>query len=402
MPVYTYKAKRGPDQVVQGELTADSRAAALLEIDARGYSPVWVRERTETGSKRKKRFFRRIRYRDVTILTRQLASMIRSGVPILRSLSTIAGQTENPRLGRIVTEIQSAVRDGSMLSEALSRYPALFSDLYVNMVRSGESAGALDVCLFRLADSREREEDIRRRVQAAMAYPILIMSVGVATVFMLLAFFLPRVIDLFKDYPSLPLPTRILIATSRFCSDNWYWVVIMLVLFWAIFKRLTALDRGRALIDSIVLQTPVIGKFMCQADIGRFARTLALLTDAGVSVDRALSLSADTLKNAVLKTEIGEVREDTIRRGMPLSASLKRTKHFPEFVCNMCAVGEEAGRLDEALAEVASFYEKEVEQSNRLLTSLIEPVLILIVGSIVGLIVAAMLLPIFEMGTAVR
>ena len=402
MPAYTYKAKRGSGQTVEGELTADSRAAALLEIDARGYSPVWVRERTDTVRKRRTRIFRRIRFREVTILTRQLAGMIRSGVPILRALSTIAGQTENPRLSRIVREIMAAVRDGGMLSEALSPHPALFPDLYINMIRSGESAGKLDTCLFRLADSREREEDIRRRVQAAMAYPILIMTVGVATVFLLLAFFLPRVMELFKDYPSLPLPTRMLIATSRFCSDNWHWMVLILALLWAIFRRLKAIDRGRAFVDTLILQLPAVGKFVCQADIGRFARTLALLTDAGVPIDRALALSADTLKNAVLRAEIGQVRQDTVQRGVPLSEGLKRTRHFPEFVSNMCAVGEEAGRLDEALAEVALFYEKEVEQSNRLLTSLIEPVLILIVGSIVGLIVAAMLLPIFEMGTAVR
>jgi len=404
MPTYTYKAKRGPDQTVESELTADSRAAALLEIDGMGYSPVWVREKTDTdtGAKRRVSIRRRIRYRDVTILTRQLASMIRAGVPILKSLATIAGQTENARLSSTVTDIQSAIRDGSMLSDALSRYPALFSELYVNMVRSGESAGVLDTCLFRLADAREREEDIRRRVQAAMAYPVLILTVGVATVFMLLAFFLPRIMELFQDYPSLPLPTRMLISTSQFCSDNWYWIVIMLVLLWAIFKRLTALDRGRTMVDTLILKVPVIGKFVRQADIGRFARTLALLLEAGVAIDRSLLLSADTLKNAVLRAEIGTVRENTIQRGFSLSAGLKRTRYFPEFVANMCAVGEEAGRLDEALSEVASFYEKEVEQSNRVLTSLIEPILILVVGLIVGLIVAAMLLPIFEMGTSVR
>lgn len=402
MATYTYKAKSGPDKTVQGELTADSRAAALLEIDARGYSPVWVKERTETGTKRRVRFARRIRYREITILTRQLASMIRAGVPILRCLSTLSGQTENPRLSRMVADIQASIRDGNMLSDALSRYPAQFSELYVNMVLAGESAGVLDTCLSRLADAREREEDVRRRVQAAMAYPLLILSVGVGTIFMLLAFFLPRVMELFKDYPRLPLPTRMLISTSTFCSENWYWIVIILVLIWAIFKRLTALDKGKTLVDTLVLSLPMIGKFVCQADIGRFARTLALLIDAGVPVDKALLLSANTLKNSILRAEIETVRQDTVQRGFALSTGLKRTRHFPEFVSNMCAVGEEVGQLDESLSEVASFYEKEVEQSNRLLTSLVEPILILIVGLIVGLIVAAMLLPIFEMGTAVR
>jgi type II secretory pathway component PulF len=401
MPTFAYKAKTGPGQTVEGELQAQSRAAALLAVDEMGYSPLWVRQKSAASEKQRGRRGR-IRRRDITVFTRQLGSLTRSGVPILRSLATIARQTESLRLRATIEELENTIRDGSMLSDALARFPALFPDLYVNMIRAGESGGILDTSLFRLADAREKEEETRRKVQAAMAYPLLIVSVGVATVFVLLTFFLPRVIELFRDYRALPLPTRMLISTSDFFSDYWYWIVLAVVLVVAVFRRLVALDTGRTFVDALLLRLPLVGKFTRQSDIARFARTLALLVDCGIPIDRGLALSADTLRNAVLRAEIEDVHRNTVQRGLSLSAGLKKTAHFPDFVSNMTAVGEEAGNLDESLVEIAVFYEKEVDQQSRLMTSLLEPILILLVGVVVGFIVTAMLLPIFEMGTSIR
>lgn len=403
MPTYLYKAKNGPQETIEGELQADSRSVAVSRIDAMGYHPVWVREKdVEETSAARRIFGRRISNRDITVFTSQLASLTRSGVPILRALTTIANQTENASLQRVVQNVQITIRDGGMLSDALSKHPKHFNELFVNMVRSGESAGVLDVILTRITEAREREEDTRRRVQAAMAYPILILSVGLATVFALFAFFLPRVVALFSSYDDLPLPTQILIGISDFFSKRWYWILLVGFLVAAVLKRLAAMEKGRMFFDRINLHLPLVSRFLKESDIARFARTLGLLLDTGTPIDRALVLSSDTLRNSVLQEEVGEARDSTVKQGMPLSEGLHRTKYFPPFVANLVAVGEEGGKLPEALTEIATFYEKQVEQQSRMVTSLLEPLLILLVGTIVGFIVAAMLLPIFQLGGALR
>ena len=400
MPVYSYKAKQGPGRTVEGEIQASSRAEVLERIEQQGCSPVWVREKEAGAEKRRRswRRFRRITARDVTVFTRQLASLTRSNVPILKALATIADQTESVKFRRVVEGVEAGVRDGGMLSEAFVKHPALFPELYISMVRSGESAGILDVILQRLADAREAEEEIGRKVQSAMAYPALVLTVGILTVFTLFAFFLPRVVVLFKDYQNLPLPTRILIGTSDFFSKYWIGILLVVLLVAAVYRRVAATEQGRAFIDGIKLRVPLLNRFVQESEIARFARTFGLLIQAGIPIDRALDLSAATLENAVLRAEILRVRRSTVLQGMRLSEGLKRSEHFPPFVANMVAVGEEAGRLDDALAEIATFYEREVEQQSRLATSLLEPILILGVGLIVGFIVASMLLPIFQIG----
>jgi type II secretory pathway component PulF len=401
MPIYAYKVKHGPGRTIEGELEAASQAEALERLERDGASPVWVREKAESGSGRKRswRRDRRITARDVTVFTRQLASLIRSNVPILRALATIADQTGNLRFRRVVEGIEADVREGGMLSDAFARDPALFSELTVSMVRSGESAGLLDVILERLADAREAEEEVRRKVQAAMAYPLLVLAVGAATIFTLFAFFLPRVVQLFRDVRDLPLPTRLLIGTSDVFARYWAPMLIAMLSLVVVYRRLIATDAGRAVVHGLTLRIPLLGRFVRESEIARFARTLGLLIRAGIPIDRALDLGAQTLTNSVMRAEIEAVRRNTVQQGARLSEGLKRSAQFPPFVANMAAVGEEAGRLDDSLAEIATFYEREVEQQSRLATSLIEPILILGVGLIVGFIVASMLLPIFQLST---
>lgn len=400
MPDFSYKAKRGPGDTVEGHIEAETRSAALHELDAMGYTPVWVREaaarRNVSGRIRRGR---RIRRRDIGIFTRQLASLTRAGVPILRGLRTLAAQTANYRFQRVIGDLNATVRDGSLVSAAMARHPAVFSELYVNMVRSGESGGILDAVLFRLADAQDREEEIRRKVQAAVAYPLLVLAVGVLTIIFLLTVFMPRVASLYRSYTDLPWPTRVLIGTSDFFSDSWYWFALVLLLAVAVIKRVAVLDKGRIFFDSLKLRIPILGRSILQSEIARFARTLSLLLTAGIGIDKALGLSGDTLRNTVLQEEVETIRHRTINRGDTLSAGLEESLHFPPLVSNMAAVGEEGGNLDESLAEIALFYENEVDLQSRLATSLLEPVLILAVGLVVGFIVAAMLLPVFELGT---
>lgn len=403
MPKFKYKAKRGPDTGVEGELTAETYNSAVAKLDAMGLSPIWVREEGHEDYNAPVSGLanvRGVKQKDVTVFTRQLASLVKSGVPILKALNTISNQSANPAMRRLVEYIEQTVRDGNMLSDALRKYPTLFPEIYVNMVYSGESAGLLDKMLFRLALAREHEEEVRRKVQAAMAYPTLVIVVGVVTVFVLLTFFMPKIVVLFKDLKNLPLPTRMLMAVSDILSKAWYWVVGAVVFTSLLFKRAAANERGRFIIDSMKLNIPFIGSFILKRDISRFARTMALLIDAGINVDKAIKLSAGTLFNTVIRKEIMNAAEMTITQGMPFSTALRHIKFLPPLVANMSAVGEEGGKLDEALDEIASFYEAEIDQQSKIATSLIEPILILVVGLIVGFIVTAMLMPIFKLSTS--
>jgi type II secretory pathway component PulF len=402
MPTYIYRAKDGPGRTVEGEVGAENESAAANAVDSMGLSPVWVREKPE--ARRGSSIFRPrgVSARDVTVFSRQLASLLKAGVPILRALTTIRDQTSKPDFRRVVEDVEQRIRRGEMLSESLLPYPKLFPELYVNMVRSGEWGGVLDAMLERLANMREQEEEIRRKVQGAMAYPLLVVGVGFVTVFILLAFFMPKVVDLFAGYQDLPLPTRILIGVSGFFSSSWYWLILLGILAGAVYYRIRSQEQGRLAVDRLKLRIPLLRGFIQQSEIARFARTLSLLLDSGVAIDRGLELSARTLRNSVLRKEIENVRHDTVQQGMTMSAGLKRSQHIPPFVANMTAVGEESGKLETALTEIATFYEKEVEQQSRMAVSLLEPVLILIVGAVVGLIVMAMLLPIFEIGRGLR
>ncbi len=402
MPTYIYKAKDGPVKTVERELVAESKASAVARIESMGLIPIWVRPKGGGHAATIVPSQRGIRRAEVSVFTRQLASMIRSGVPILRALNTIEDQTENPRFQIIIGDLEASIRDGGMLSDGMRRYPKLFAELYVNMVESGETGGVLDTMLFRIAEARENEEENRRKVQAAMAYPVLVAVVGFLTVFVLLSFFMPRVMTLFEGYEELPLITRILLDSSAFREHDWDWVLLGGGLIFVVMQRIVALDRGRTLVDGWKLQLPLIGRFLRDVELGRLARTFALLIDAGISIDQVLRLSANAVHNAVIRREVDTVRKKTVQQGVTLSDGFKASSLFPPFVGNMLAVGEETGRLDESLNEVARFYESSVERKSRMATSLVEPVLLLVVGCVVGFIVFAMLLPIFEIGSGLR
>ncbi len=403
MPRYRYKAKEGPGETVERELIAVSHAAAVARIEAMGLVPVWVR--LAEGHKReplRRIRLHRVRRGDVTIFTRQLASMLRAGVPVLRALHSMQEQTESASMQAVVGEMAHAIRDGAMLSESLRAFPRLFPPLYISMVEAGEAGGVLDVVLERLADAREKEEEGRRKVQAAMAYPILVALVGAGTIVVLLAFFMPRVMALFEHVTDLPLPTRILLGTSSLLTEYGYWFLLLIGLVGVVLHRLAAMENGRIVLDRFLLQLPLLGRFLRDVEIGRFARTFALLVDAGIPLDRVLRLSGNTLHNTVLRREVDALRARTVQQGQRLSTGFRTSRIFPPFVGNMVAVGEETGRLEESLGEVGKFYEASVERFSRMLSALLEPILLLVVGGLVGFIVFAMLMPIFEIGGSLR
>lgn len=399
MPVYEYTAKRGPGRPETGEIRAASEAEALAALDADGYIPIRVQPR---GVDVPDRRHGSIRFHDITLFTRQMAGLLKAGVPMLRALATVSGQSSNTRFAGILERVSTAIRNGSTFSAALSEYPRVFSPLYVSMVRAGESAGALDQILWRLAEEREKQDDRWRRVQAALAYPVLLIMVGAATVFVLLAFFMPRVAALFEGWGRLPWPTRVLLAVSGWVSEYRMAILLSIALPLALLHRVARTRKGRLWLDRRILRLPLMGRLLLHHEIARFSRTLALLIKAGVAIGSALALAADTIRNRALRAEVQAVRQATVQQGRAFSEGLQRGRGFPPFLITMISVGEQSGRIDETLEETASFYEKEIDRMSNMATSLLEPALILVIGGLVGFIVAAMLLPIFEFGAVVR
>ena len=403
MPTFAYKAKKGPEQTIEGEIVAESRSSAMAKLERMGLNPLSLDE--TAGDRRAASAVRehRVRDREITVLTRQLAGLLRAGVPILRALTTIQQQSENRAVQSVLMDLSRSIRDGRTLSESLARHPLLFPEIYVNMVRSGESAGMLDEILMRLAEARESDDELRSRVTAAIAYPALVLSVGAVSVFVILTFFLPRIMHLFEGMSQkLPLPTQIVMAVSSVFAHYWPVMILLLGVGGLIIRRAVKSEAGRLATDAWVLRFPVIGNFARDTDIVRFSRTLSLLIKAGLSVDRALTLSANTLTNRRLRGAVLAAAGETVQQGSTIADGFKRRPEIPQFVTNMTAVGEESGRLDEALLEVAAFYQRELDRDLRLVSTLLEPVLILSVGVVVGFIIFAMLLPIFQLGQAIR
>ncbi len=404
MTTYIYTAKRGPDRTVRGELEAESLDVAVARMDALGLIPVQVTEKTAQRESRVRRGAgtRGVRRAQVTVLTRQLASLLRAGVPVLRALRTAGEQSESPAVRAVLDDIAAAIRDGMMLSEAMGRHPALFPPLYLSMVQAGEAAGSLDASFLRMAETREMEEDMRRKVQAALAYPALILATGLATVVVLVAFFLPRIASLFESYRQLPWPTRLLMSSSGFLSHAWPWLTAVLAAAALAGRRARASPRVRASLDRGVLKIPLIAGMVRDREVGRFARTLGQLIRAGVPIERCLALSGGVMRNSVLRADVERVRRAVMDEGMSMSEALRRYSGLPGFLASMLAVGEESGRVEQSLDEAAVFYEKRLEQATRVTGSLVEPLLVLAVGAVVGGIVAAMLLPVFSLSASLR
>ena len=320
----------------------------------------------------------------------------------MRALNVIQDQTENPRLQEILGDIVSHVRDGKSFSDALAVYPKVFPPIYVSMVSSGEVGGILGGVLSRLADFSEKEEELQGKVRAAMAYPALICLVGMGTVAVLLIFVVPKLVLLFQDVGQvLPLPTQILIAVSNGVAKYW-WVALLIAALGGFLGRRQSLPQGaRLAIDRIKLRFPVWGSLIKKVEIARFARSLATLLSHGVPILQAMQSVYQATGNEMLKGELQKIG-DQLRGGTTLSQGMRLSRIFPNLVINMVSVGEEAGSLDRSLIKIADTYEREADRAMKMMTALVEPVMILVMGSVVGFIVVSMLLPIFQIDILAR
>jgi type II secretion system protein F len=404
MATFSYKAKDQKGELIQGTMDADNQPAVVSRLQTMGYFPILIS--AEASGRREsfqisKLLGRRIRTSDIATLNRQLADLLSAGVPLVKSLSIIVNQTANPQLRTIINDVNSDVQGGVTLAHALAKHPKVFSKLFCAMVRAGEAGGILDAVLQRLADFAESEEELRSKVKASLAYPVIMVFAGGAAVTILLTVVIPKIVKIFAELnQTLPVPTQILIGTTNFITSNilflLFGIVVVAFGLWN-FARST---EGKLFFHRVQLRIPLVGAIILKREISRFARTLGSLLHNGVPILSALEITEEVMTNIYVRDEVAKISEQ-IKQGSAVAAPLRDSTIFPPVVVNMISIGEETGKLDEVLIKIAQSNETEVDRLLKTLTSLIEPIIILIMGCVVAFIVISMLLPIFNLNPAV-
>jgi len=401
MPTYAYRAKDTTLKAIEGTIEAESQTAAIARLSSLGIFPVTIEEAAAPSAGRSAAgpsLRRRVNSATLAYTSRQLADLLGGGLPLFNALTLLTQQTEHRHLREVVADVGGLVREGRTFSDALATHPGVFSPLYINMIRAGETTGSLDAVLVRLADLLESESELRSRVTSALVYPSVVLAVGILTIVVLLTYVVPKLALLFTETGQLlPLPTRILLAISGALAGWWWaWLGGLVGLGWAI-ARFRASPAGRAVLDQALLRIPLCRTLIRKLQTARLSRNLGVMVGQGVPLLAALEVANSTVSNVQLQRATSRARE-AVREGASLASALTASGQFPAFVSNMVAVGEESGSLDRALLKVAATYERETDRTLRALTTIMEPLLIVVVGLVVMFIVISMLLPIFQLG----
>src|SRR5919107_2147528 len=400
MPAFTYTARALNGDLRTATIDAPSRDEVVAQLRRQRLNVVKIDEAAQAANKKKSGG--KIKMRDIVIFTRQFSTMINAGLPLVQALDILAKQSENKALKDVTHAVVYDVESGHTVADALRKHPKAFTDLYVNMVAAGEAGGILDTILLRLAAFLEKNDALIRKVKGAMVYPGVIITVAVGAIAVLLIFVIPTFQNMFSGAGlELPLPTRVVIAMSSFLIG--YWWAMLLAMGGVIFaiRSYYATPSGRRQIDGGLLRSPVLGDVLRKSAVSRFTRTLGTLVSSGVSILEGLEITARTAGNQVVHNAVMESRR-SIAGGATIAAPLEKSKVFPPMVISMIAVGEQTGGLDEMLTKIADFYDEEVDVAVSALLSLMEPAMIVILGVIVGGMVIAMYLPIFDMMNAVQ
>jgi type IV pilus assembly protein PilC len=401
MPTFAYTARDSTNRVIKETAEAASKDALIKTLRDRGLNVETVEEqKAKALAKKKTGSFRlfggKVSLKDFSMFCRQFATMINAGVSLVRCLDVLEQQTSSARLKEIIRDIQIEIQGGATLSRSMSKYPRVFSNLAVGLVRAGEVGGVLDETLDRLAEFSEKDMELRRKVKSAMTYPVMVMIVAVGIVVFLVTFILPKFMDLFIELgmteDQFPAPTRLLMASSNFLTSKWWLAAIIIFGMVTAINRIKATKTGKRYYDMMILKVPVFGSLNHKIAIARFARTLATLLSSGVPILQAMETVAGTVDNDVISDAVLMSRA-SIREGDTIAAPLADSKMFPPMVVQMIAIGEETGQLDSMLTKVAEFYEGEVDAALESLTAALEPVLIVFLGVVVGFIVISMFLP---------
>ncbi len=385
-----------------GIIDADSAAQASAKLKSKGLFPFELSQDSElTSGKSKKVRRKKVKKSEVNAFTRQLSTLISSGMHITESLAALAEQGGHSELSKIIVDIKEKVSSGSPFSEALADFPRLFSTTYVNLVKAGETGGGLDEIMEELAELGEKQEAIKSKVTAALAYPIIMTLIGVVVMAILFTLVIPQIISIFDNMSeSLPLPTRLLISTTNFIHGYWVYQLIVIGLTFFAAYRFYKTKKGKYFFDELLLKIPFVGDMILKVEVSRFARTLSLLLNGGVPVTKALDIVKDVVKNSILSDIIVAAKKN-ISEGGDIASALKARAVFPPVAIHMISVGEKGGRLEQMLLNVANSFDRDVESVAGALTSILEPVLIVAMGLVVGFIALAVLLPIFEMNLMV-
>src|SRR5829696_8902691 len=403
MAAFTYDAINAQGLELSGEIYAPDLGSAREQLRSRGLLPQRLVERPTAGEGGATGAFKKVKPKSLQVFSRQLATMIEAGVSVVAALVTLEEQTDDKYLAEVLAEVRADVEAGLVFSAALARHPKVFNRLFVAMVEAGESSGTLDTVLDRIATQIEKETQIKRRVKGAMVYPAVVITFASLVLIFMLLFIVPVFADVFKDLGGeLPKPTQMVMGASNALRD--WWFIIFPVIIAAIFglRRWKRTERGRQLWDQFKLKIPMkIGDVVQKVALARFARTLSTLLAAGVDIISSLEITGATSGNWVVEESLRNVRE-RVHEGVPISEPLQENDIFPPMVSQMVKIGEETGELDDMLAKVADFYEDEVDSSIQALTSIIEPVLMIGVGAMVGTIVISMYLPMFKLLTLIK
>ena len=393
---YQYKVRDKSGNLVTGTLVADNERLVLERLREMGYTPL------EVGKEKKGLNLEinikpaKIKLKEVAIFSRQFATMVNSGLPILRALSILSEQVSNKELAKTLVAVRNDVEQGASLSAAMAKFPKAFNDLYIAMVKSGETGGMLDDVLLRLADVLEREVHLRQKIKSAMTYPVAVVALVVLIMSAMLLFVVPQFKSIYTQLGgTLPLPTRVLLMASDAVKKYWYVFIFLTFVMVFLFKRYKKTEKGRANLDAIKLKIPIFGTLFHKTALSRFSSTAGMLLRSGVPILQALDIVADTVNNAVMSRAVVDVQA-SVREGESIAKPLARHAVFPPMVVQMLAVGEETGQVDTMLDKVAKFYDQEVEAAVDALTSLIEPLLIAIIGGAVGAAVIALYMPMFN------
>ena len=401
MPIFTYRGRARGGRLITGQVEANTPLAVATQLREQRIMATSVREKPEPVRLKIPGFGGRVKDKDLTVFTRQIATMINAGLPLVQSLEVLASQQPNKQFKRILTKIREDVEGGSTFAASLKQHPTVFTPLYMSMVEAGEAGGFLDTVLNRLAGYIEKSMALRRKVKGAMIYPATIITVAVAVVIFLLIFVIPTFKTLFEGFgAALPLPTRIVLELSRLVRTHVVTVLGAFVGTVFVLRFYYRTERGKKVIDSLLLRLPIIGQLIRKVSVAKFTRTLGTLVSSGVPILDGLNITARVAGNKVVEEAILKTRS-SIAEGKTIADPLGASGIFPPMVVQMISVGEQTGALDSMLAKIADFYDAEVDQAVSNLTTLLEPIMIVFLGVVVGGVIIAMYLPIFKLVTVI-
>lgn len=405
MAVFEYEAMAKTGKSVRGIIDADTPAAARRKLREQDMYPTRVEESfgraTKTAKAEPVGLLGRISQRDLSLATRQLAVLLQAGMPLVEGLTALIAQTANVRMRKVIFDVRDRVNEGVSFAEALSKHPRVFSELYVNMVRAGEASGALESVLLRLADITERQVRLRNRVTSMLAYPILMACVGLGIITFMMTFIVPKIIAIFeKQQRELPLVTTVMINSCNFVRQWWFVLIGGLIAAYVLWRFWVSRPEGRRQWDAIKLRMPVFGALYVKMISARFSRTLGTMLQSGLIMMTALDVVKSVVQNRVIEGLMDDIKSD-VRRGRDLSVPLRETGYFPPMLVHMVELGQRSGELESMLLKVADTYEEDIELTVNGIVSLLEPLMIIVMGLFVGFLVFSILLPIFDMSAGI-